>query len=384
MNIGILLDNTILTSHWGVLHYLLTFAEHLESLGNKVYFIKQDHTDYGTYSTYLISFTDKIRPVKADFVQNVYTSPFKDNLYRSVFSKSNRVINYTQTGLDETFQCLDISILIVGAPWIMVSNKIKNIVNMGICFDNIPSEYTIGAGRNIIKFASQHHNGYSNWNQYFQKVLFISLKSQDNYEAYYKNLKPNQHSVIPPLGTAIAYEKGHNINKTGRSLCLCAPFDPRKGVVKNMLFLKSILPCFDNILIYGSPRCEEKYFLAVMEIFKDTNTTWYKNPTDKQAASIYWSSDYLFFPSENEGLGLPIIESQVHGCRVIIHDRAPMNQLAMDAAFFLTDSAESDAIRFKSELNNNFDRNQLAKKCRDKFLNIVHFENWWNNLINSL
>lgn len=118
-----------------------------------------------------------------------------------------------------------------------------------------------------------------------------------------------------------------------------------------------------------------------MYIFKDVKTIWHENPVNSEAAAIFGKSDYLFFPSENEGLGLPIIEAQVHGCRVIIKDKAPMSDLAMDGAFFLSESPTNDAIRFENEYENIFDKTQLINSSRNRFCNPTTFGEWWNSLM---
>lgn len=54
--------------------------------------------------------------------------------------------------------------------------------------------------------------------------------------------------------------------------------------------------------------------------------------TDAELAQAYADSDILMFPSLSEGFGLPIIEAQSVGRPVITSDRAPMSDVAGEAA----------------------------------------------------
>jgi glycosyltransferase involved in cell wall biosynthesis len=52
--------------------------------------------------------------------------------------------------------------------------------------------------------------------------------------------------------------------------------------------------------------------------------------------AAYCSARALLFPSLAEGFGWPLIEAQACGCPVITTDAPPMNEVAGDAAYFLT------------------------------------------------
>ncbi len=51
--------------------------------------------------------------------------------------------------------------------------------------------------------------------------------------------------------------------------------------------------------------------------------------------ALYSVADVLLFPSLEEGFGWPLIEAQACGCPVITTDRAPMSEVAGDAARYL-------------------------------------------------
>jgi len=70
--------------------------------------------------------------------------------------------------------------------------------------------------------------------------------------------------------------------------------------------------------------------------------------TDGQLLDIYDRAAVLVFPSLSEGYGLPVLEGMARGCAVITSDRAPMTELAADAALIVDPTDEialAQAIR---------------------------------------
>lgn len=59
------------------------------------------------------------------------------------------------------------------------------------------------------------------------------------------------------------------------------------------------------------------------------------NIADEDLRGLYCAADALLFPSLAEGFGWPIIEAQSCGCPVITSSRAPMTEVAGDAALFV-------------------------------------------------
>lgn len=59
------------------------------------------------------------------------------------------------------------------------------------------------------------------------------------------------------------------------------------------------------------------------------------NVADEDLRGLYCAAGALLFPSLAEGFGWPIIEAQSCGCPVITSDRAPMTEVAGDAALFV-------------------------------------------------
>ncbi len=57
--------------------------------------------------------------------------------------------------------------------------------------------------------------------------------------------------------------------------------------------------------------------------------------TDADLAALYSSAALLLFPSLAEGFGWPVLEAMACGCRVVASGRAPLTEIAGDAATFV-------------------------------------------------
>jgi glycosyltransferase involved in cell wall biosynthesis len=72
--------------------------------------------------------------------------------------------------------------------------------------------------------------------------------------------------------------------------------------------------------------------------------------SDDDVRSLYQMADALFFPSTQEGYGLPLIEAALHGVPVFCSDIPAHREVAVGAAFFkLTASVKNLARRIKSD-----------------------------------
>jgi len=73
------------------------------------------------------------------------------------------------------------------------------------------------------------------------------------------------------------------------------------------------------------------------------------NPlSDDDVRSLYQMADVLFFPSTQEGYGLPLIEAALHGVPVLCSDIPPHREVAAGATFFaLGESAEQIAMKVR-------------------------------------
>ena len=69
-------------------------------------------------------------------------------------------------------------------------------------------------------------------------------------------------------------------------------------------------------------------------------TEYRSGVSNEELAALYSGAELLLFPSLEEGFGWPIIEAQACNCRVVTTRKAPMTEVAGDAAFFIDDPTE--------------------------------------------
>jgi len=73
--------------------------------------------------------------------------------------------------------------------------------------------------------------------------------------------------------------------------------------------------------------------------------------SDDDVRSLYQMADALFFPSTQEGYGLPLIEAALHGVPVFCSDIPAHREVAVGAEFFaLSESAESVAKKIRAHV----------------------------------
>ena len=89
---------------------------------------------------------------------------------------------------------------------------------------------------------------------------------------------------------------------------------------------------------------------------------------------MYKKSKFLLFPSIKEGLGLPIIEAQICGCRIVTSNKKPMNRLGVIGSYYLETCKKGDKIENfnkKNMLNilkdDDFDYKKLSDLAWKKF-----------------
>jgi glycosyltransferase involved in cell wall biosynthesis len=109
----------------------------------------------------------------------------------------------------------------------------------------------------------------------------------------------------------------------------------RRGAMEIFAALRKS-PQFSStrLILAGKPLLPElRRFLQSAQL--EDWVTEAKDVTDEDLIALYSGAAGLLFPSIVEGFGWPILEAQACGCPVITTNRAPMTEVAGDAAIFI-------------------------------------------------
>ena len=96
-------------------------------------------------------------------------------------------------------------------------------------------------------------------------------------------------------------------------------------------------------LVMAGARPEAQVLTAIAGLPNPARVKIVELPSDEQVRALYSCATALLFPSKYEGFGLPIIEAQASGCPVITTNRAPMTEVAGDAALLIDPDHPRDA-----------------------------------------
>ena len=130
---------------------------------------------------------------------------------------------------------------------------------------------------------------------------------------------------MPPMIPPGCMAPGVTAERRPGTLLLASPLDRRKGLA---LMPRLIGDSPTTLLMFGGERCppgDLPAFFAALP--PHLPVEWYPRATAPTVERLFREASLLLFPSENEGLGLPLMESQLRGCPVLARPRLPMRDL---------------------------------------------------------
>ncbi len=252
---------------------------------------------------------------------------------------------------------------IITNPWLISPYiRIDALKKIGIVYDLVPNIYAIEKTMPPIEFASEHNVGYRFYNEFCDAIISISEQTMNLYRASYSQSSGKLYAFPAFMPFQFEHsEKGTAINKEN-AIILAAPFDLRKGLKRIPKLVNAQKEYIDKLYIFGQMRCMiEDFNQFFEEIDSDIEISYFPTISYKDLISLYRKSKVLLFPSEEEGLGLPIIEAQVCGCRVVTTDAMPMNQLTLNGSCLLSDNDSDNAEKIKRMLLEEFNYDELMQ-----------------------
>lgn len=169
---------------------------------------------------------------------------------------------------------------------------------------------------------------------------------------------PNGCNSAAVLGLTQRVAELH-LEGAGMVLLQPARFVRRKNIELGMRVLTELPEAV--YIVTGAPDPHQKdgmiYFRELKRLAKELGVTERvlfpgekASLSDDDVRSLYQMADALFFPSTQEGFGLPLIEASLHQVPVFCSDIPAHREVAMGATFFkLTASPKGIARKIKAE-----------------------------------
>ncbi len=118
----------------------------------------------------------------------------------------------------------------------------------------------------------------------------------------------------------------------------------RAGLIDIYAALVGRMPAAPPLVLAGKPLTRDVNDRITAHALHN-HVVAFSNVTDADLAALYSSATLLLFPSLAEGFGWPVLEAMACGCRVVASGRAPITEVATDAATYIdpTDPAAAAA-----------------------------------------
>ncbi len=371
MKIAFIVQSDWMTAHFGVRNLFVSCFKLLEEKGHDVQFVSFEYKDGRLfYYRNIINNAELFSSISKSTIGT-------KKRYRSLTKKNKKnKIKLNMQFLGESIKN-DYDAFFITNPWLIeYPIDLGNKPRVLICYDCVANTLTLLNQINKPYWGAAHNIGYQYAKRNSYYFLSISEKTDREIKEYYN---PLNHSYLPPVLTYAFFDVNYNPEqKKENAIVLAAPFDKRKGLEIMPEYLNRLSSNFDTLYIYGTPRCGRKLYNKFYKNLKVKNVIHYNKITSDDLIKLYKKCKFLFFPSIEEGLGMPIMEAQLCGCRVVTTNAAPMNQLVCSGNYLLTDNIDKDVNKMSEMLQDHtFDYHKLSINAKKKFST----ENVYNKLV---
>ncbi|WNJ96496.1 glycosyltransferase [Vibrio ruber] len=327
--VAILVEDGFVDRHVGVRNLIFSLYRELECIGCEVDFIYQKsiHGNKNWYRSFIrdefifnnYASINRLRSGSSSYISELW----KKNKYTTITGVES-ADKVTTTALGSNIDIYNYDVYIYSVPWLEFQeiNDIENGLHIGIVYDMIPNDYVLYNMNKPFNFATKHLSGYRFFNSKCKHIMCISQATANRYKDYFGH--DDKVIVMPPSvpnylrnnsSSSLDFNKHTNVSE--KKIILAGPFDPRKGIEYFPKLLNSLTVEINSIYIYGKQRCSDTELEKFFSSLKHNNIRWYETISSHELSEIYKDSDLLIFPSDSEGLGLPVIEAQLLGCQVI-------------------------------------------------------------------
>lgn len=283
--------------------------------------------------------------------------------------KHARVAGCRRTEIGSDLSVEDYDAIIIGYPWLVdFESRLPARRVLGVVYDLVPNHYVFSmpSSHKPFFFAARHRRGFVHYRDHCDTVLAISSAVATDYARVFE-ARPGQVVTVPPLLPASYQHVPDANNERSPRVVLAAPFDRRKGLAVMPAILNAAATAIDTVSIYGGVRCtyrEVQEFFRALEV---RHVEWYPQASAATVHRLFLESKALLFPSFEEGLGLPVLEAQRCGCRVMIRDKPPLSDLAGPGSYLLPATEAEAGAALARMVREPFDHATLQQWARDEY-----------------
>lgn len=174
------------------------------------------------------------------------------------------------------------------------------------------------------------------------KVIAVSQNTKNDILKIYPHIDGNKIQVVH-LAPSIITSKGTKVNLPADYIL----FIGNRKYYKNFIFfLKAVAPILHLypklfVVAAGGNKFtkEELQWIKKLDI---TSQILQQNFADSELATYYSKAKCFVFPSEYEGFGIPVLESMVCGCPVVLANHSSFPEVAGEAGVYFELNNELD------------------------------------------
>ncbi len=365
MKIGFIVQEDWKEVHFGVRNYFSTIASTLAEENIVDYIVYKENVQ-GENMWYLYNDRADQRNTMQT-IEIVIEGQFEYNTYSEIYKGSEK----KETKNDKFFRCIgnylgdeQYDIIVISNPWLVqFDEKLPCKKLVGVVYDLVANKYALSGTTEDFMWAYYHNRGYCYYLKYCDEIFAISELVKKEFNLFYHTDKCKMLSPFPPY----AYRNMTNKEiKKEKAIVLAAPFDKRKGMASIPEYLDMIGSNLECVYIYGKPRCSIEDFNHFFECVEGKKIVYYPYITSNDLFDLYRKCMFLLFPSIEEGLGIPIIEAQICGCRVVTTNKDPMRSLVLKGGYFLDGISDQKEMQ-EMLLNDSFDFYGLREIAQRRF-----------------
>jgi len=274
-----------------------------------------------------------------------------------------------RTGIGSDLAVEGYDAIIISNPWLVdFDSRLPASRVLGIVYDLVPNQYvmTMPQSQKPFAFAAAHRRGFLHYREHCDVVLAISRTVADEYATMFR-VGRSRVVAMPPVLPKTYGNVQRAENERKRRVVLASPFDRRKGLSCMPAILNAARESIDTVSMYGGVRCSGSELREFFQAVDVRRVEWYPNASAATVQRLFLEAKALLFPSFEEGLGIPILEAQHCGCRVMTRDKQPMCELVGPGSRFLGADLPATGATLSQMVEEPFDHADLQRWSEERF-----------------